>query len=534
MQTLLVVAVVAVGALSSTAGARDPQPEHGFDAATFYPLWSGDADTTLPANASGDVRNVTRVLDVPFDDPPLAVETWNAADLTDFPTGDVWTSIHPPHATLVDGVLVRDAYIETFAINPSTVARLTRNEPPRYVGESGRVLATLDYRVALPAGTNESSWSVVEHDVERVRLQVDGTTAAATAGTRTPSLSFEGLAVGAHTLTVVATIRVRVEEYACGEDAACATARVLDSAVETVTVSDSIAVLRPDFAPTAVRLVDADGSVALAVSSVTPWAGLTTSEGRAQGVWAVYSARDPEWDTLVASTAVGETTRASPLTPLMVSAYPRASGPSADGRLTLHASVGVETASPSLPANVSLDTPERYTASTTLVLEDVPTTTMTVRSLVRGQTATLDTDALPVVERRASTLMLERVASTRETVTLQVRLMDTETGAPLDTGVVGGTLTLDGEPIATDTNGTATVTLPRAGGAHTARYTPVAWWNTTTDTVYAASDDVVYVRDTPLDLLGILAGIGIPVGLLVVAGFLVERITGWRFLRGAR
>lgn len=526
---VVVAGVLSAGALSTASTASDarPVPEHGVDAGAFYPLWSGDTDGDLPANASGDLATLTRAIDVPFDTPPSTVDEWNTADLADFPRSDWARSIHPPDATLHSEGLIRDAYVEVFAVAPSTRARLAPTETPLLVGRRGRVLATTDYRAVLPAATSTTGWTLTNHSIESVTLRVDGVPVDATHGTHTPVLAFDDLGAengGRHTLTVTASIRVVAVEHSRQS-----VTRVLRTTVETQTVTDSVVVQRETLDVTGTRMTYADGTRGVALTSETPWAGFTTASGRAQGAWAFYAARDPAWDTLVTSTAHGETTRPSPLHPLQVNAYPRASGASARGGLELLDVEGATRQTPTLPENVSLATPDdAYTATRTLaVRERAPGQNVTIvaHGLVRGTDVTLDERTLTRIPQRQSRLTLERLASTPTTVTLDLHLTDAATGDPIDTNVVGGVFTLDGERVQTNASGRVVLTLPREDGAFTARYEPTPWWRETTP--LGASSDSHYVRDTPVDVLGALYGIGVPVGVLLVAGFIIDRATGW-------
>lgn len=57
----------------------------------------------------------------------------------------------PPHASRSDGLFIADAYTDIFAVHPSTKARLSPTEQPRYVATNGTLLGTVDYRVEVPA-----------------------------------------------------------------------------------------------------------------------------------------------------------------------------------------------------------------------------------------------------------------------------------------------------------------------------------------------------------------------------------------------
>lgn len=117
----LVVGVTATAAVQS-ANAAPPVPDHGVNNSTHYTLWSGDEDETRSETpdwsntSTSPMQELARRTDVPFDSPPDAVEQWNRDDLHDLGETDASASIHPPNATLTDGAILKDAYVEVFAI----------------------------------------------------------------------------------------------------------------------------------------------------------------------------------------------------------------------------------------------------------------------------------------------------------------------------------------------------------------------------------------------------------------------------------
>jgi len=77
-----------------------------------------------------------------------------------------------------------------FAVQPSTHGSggLTVSQP-LYVGSSGQVLGTVDYRVQLPADDANANrrfeWQLLDHRIEEVRLRIDDTVVDQARG-RTP------------------------------------------------------------------------------------------------------------------------------------------------------------------------------------------------------------------------------------------------------------------------------------------------------------------------------------------------------------
>src|SRR6056297_1887564 len=111
---------------------RTEGPDHGVNESTYPRLWSDDADNgslsmddfdegTVPSRAEF-VRRLARSTDIPFDRPPAVVEQWNDGDLADFEPGDDNHAVHPAGASLDDGRFIRDAGVNIFAVQPSTIS----------------------------------------------------------------------------------------------------------------------------------------------------------------------------------------------------------------------------------------------------------------------------------------------------------------------------------------------------------------------------------------------------------------------------
>ncbi len=187
--------------VSAGQGTAPPnETDHGVNESTFHTLWSGDTDAgveTLPDSADSDMAELAGLTDIPYNSPPQAVEQWNSGDHREFPETDPGVSIHPSNASLSDGRFVNDAYVDVFAVQPSTRARISRTDQPHYVAPNGSVLATADYRVDVPDDTasseRQSEWSLSSHGITETRLLVDETVETTTRGTHTPRLRYTDL-----------------------------------------------------------------------------------------------------------------------------------------------------------------------------------------------------------------------------------------------------------------------------------------------------------------------------------------------------
>lgn len=417
-------------------------------------------------------------------------------------------------------MVIRDAHVTVFAVQPSTRVWRSPTDQPLYVAPDGVVLGVVDYRIEPPAANGTR---VHDHRITETRLVVDDDVVASGAGSHTPVLRYsdlDALGRGRHTLTVEATI---VVELSVGNT----TTRT----VEQLTVRDSVRVTVYDPRVEARFAKFPDGEAGLALTGSQPWAGYAVGQQEATGVWRFYTARDERWDTLNVSTRDGVTSRVSPALPLQVYAYPARKGVSASGDLTVVDVVGDDHAAPVIPPTIDLDVVrDRYTESSTIVAESdaewVPDSTIVVHGIVRGTDTSIPLSTVETTTVRQSTLTITVRNATDQTVTVGVDLRDAETGAPIQTAGRAGAVVVADTRIETNHDGTATLTLPRPAGVLTARYDPEPWWES--EDAFLGSSDTVYVRGTTIPVAVTLFEFGVPVGLFLLAVFLIDRITGWR------
>lgn len=521
---------------------------------TYYTLWSGDEDQpasdqreTWSNRSATPLQEIARRTDIPHDSPPKAVEQWNRGDLTNFPQTTANKSIHPPNTTLRNGTFVKDAYTEVFAIQPSTRVRESPSNQPLYVAPNGTVLGTVDYRVERQAndttGETQVSWTLEEDHVREVRLEVDGAVETTATGTHTPTLNYSDLSQypgQSHEVTLVAEVSVAVQKEtktctAHGTDGECHDWNVtVEQSTETVTVRDSVDVVEYDLSVSGFKARYPNGDRGLVVYKNLPWQGYSLSDGRVQGVWRFYSARNPEWDTLVASTESGDSVSPSPLQPLQVNAYPSETGATAIPRrtVTLLDTYGSTTNPPALPTNVHLQVVKQpYTASYGLATRSQAAThnlsNVTAYGLVRGVTVEAAGSSFVEIPINESKLALSVLNESEQSVTVEVHLSDQQTGDPIETAGRYGYVVLDGMRVNTSENGTVVRTLSRPVGGISARYEPGHWWNQPTG--YVGDSDSVYVRGTGTDISSALYRISILVSVYLFGVFVISRFTGWHF-----
>lgn len=542
-----------VGTMPSHA---DPptSTDHGIPPDQFYTLWSKDQDAaTKTAVIDGQlaIEELANGTDIPLDRPPAAVETWNRGDLEEFPTTTPANSIYPPDADLQRSDFIRDAYVEVFAVQPSTRARLSPSDQPLYVAPNGSVLGTVDYRVAMPAdntsGDHRVSWQLEDHAITEVRLIVDGTTVTTVNRTHTPSLDYSDLDAyqdGSHTLTLEATIDVTLEKHTRYQQRHCRPAgneticwnewhESYSHPTATVTVDDSIEVTEYDLTVAGSTARYPDGDLGLVIHKNQPWLGYSLPNGEIRGVWRFYSSRDTDWDTLIRSSESDTTTIDSPLHPLQTNAYPIEPGPTGKpgGTVQILDTYGVETTPPTLPRHIHLDIlTQPYTASYGLATRSETTgegvANVTAWGLVRGVTVDVQNDEVREIAINRSNLSLTILNRTKTMVTVQVKLTDAETNEPINTIARDGYIILAGHRVNTHTNGTIITRIQRPPTGLTARYEPGEWWWNTPG--YTSDSETILIQRPGLQVISIIYQIGIPVSLFLIGVFIIDRITGWR------
>lgn len=540
-------AVLAVAPAHSLAHPPN-ETAHGVDAETFATLWSGDIDrTNATHNHTGTDESAIETLaaqtDIPFNEPPAAVEQWNRRDVREFPAGDGQSAIHPPGAELTHGRTIVDAGTSIFAVHPSTRAHLSPEENPHYVAPEGTILTTTDYRIRTPRGEHTTdrrvSWQLLEHGYNVTDVRIDGTRTGIHDAGRIQTLpySLAGYPGDEHTLTVATSVNVTFRKHvewcrSYDNSSDCTEwANTTTYPTENLTVKDSIDVVEYSLEVVGQYARYPDGDLGLVAYKRDPWLGYSLPGVQVNGVWRFYSARDERWDRLVRHAADGTETMHSPVHPLEVHAYPAVTESTVSPRSTmtiLDASGGSMDA-PSLPENVNVDVLEApYTATyrlATRVSTTASYTDVTGHGLVRGETATLEPDRFSETPLRRSELSLAIENTTNGSVTVRARLRDAETGEPIHTAERDGVLIIDGHRVDTGPNGSARVTVSQSSGAFTDRFEPGAWW--LSHPGYVGDSDSAVVGGTALSLGAAASQLLVPVSLFLVAVFLVDRITGW-------
>jgi hypothetical protein len=546
-----VLAIAAAAVFVAAAGPTTAHPpdstDHNVSNETFQGLWSKD-ENAVGENATipnGSAREqLAAGTDIPFNSSPMAVQRWNRGDHQEFPSTNASVSIHPPSATLTDKRFIKDAYAEIFAIQPSTRARLSPSKHPYYAASTGTLRGVVDYRIELPptdtSGDRRTVWTVTDHRIEGVTLFVDGARQASSGETHVPTLrySLRGAAGARHEIVLRSTVSVQVERQTqrCtgGKDSdVCTdwTTEETEQVEEQTTVMSSKQVTEYDLEVSGLIARYPNGDVGLAVYKNRPWLGYHVPGGAVRGVWRFYSARDTTWDKLVYNTSEGSQTVHSPAHPLQVSAYPIETGPTASPlrNVTLTGVYGKTVTPPTLPDNVRLDRMEEpYTASHGIAARVATSEQLDVveaQGLVQGVAVSKSTDEFVRVPIRESNLTLEVLNQTGETVTLRAHLRENQSGAAIATARRDGWLVIAGQRANTTVSGTVTVTVDRPLGGVSARYEPGNWWHESVG--YTEATDTVTLQRGTLTPIAELLQLLTPIGLFLLAVYLIDRVTGW-------
>jgi len=345
-----------------------------------------------------------------------------------------------------------------------------------------------------------------------------------------------------HRLTITTSVKARLRKHTKTIDYDCRSianetictrdiSHEYDYHTETITLSDEQRVSEQQMQVSGYRARYPNGDLGLVVYQDEPWLGHSVPDGEVHGTWRFYSARDPQWDELIRSTEDSECRLASPSHPLQVNAFPMETGPSATRRsVTILDAYGESMKPLSLPEQINLDAmTEPYTASFGLAtrISDVGRFSgVRARGLVRGTNTRVPASEFTHIPINRSSLQLSVVDLSENTTTLRVRLLDNATEEPIATIDRDGYVVLNGHRLNTTANGTATITVEGLGGVFTARYEPGHWWRNTPG--YVRASDTRRAGGPAIQVVATLFRFAVPVGLILLAVYLVDRITHWQ------
>ncbi|WP_239642060.1 hypothetical protein [Natrinema versiforme] len=508
--------VLAADSHSSTA-VPTGGPDHGVNESRFYLLWSEDTEQAnlsnddFAANASSSAEFTQRLsqsTDYLFDDPIEDVEQWNSGDFGEYAAGDAATSVHPESAALEDGRYIKDAHASIFAVQPSTVLQ-SGTESTTYIAPKGEVLATADYRVAVPddreSGPVREEWSLEEAELEEVELQANGQQLDSNTSHRS-TLEYSGLS-GDPTLTVAVDIaaQLRHERRTCDEynrstdscDGSWETELTHPSEQLTVTDSRNTTVNRLDTATGTQTAFETDGEqTGAVVHPGTIWSAIEIDDDtRVRGSWRFYSAGDAGWHTMVSRTET-ETTRAnSTVRPAQLYAVPMQAEPdvSSDAMETVEPPLEIEDAwgsergGPSLAEAIDVTPVNQYVNSSSVALQSESIAadsfdTVTVHGIVRGQSQTVSLADDGIV--RETNLNLTVLDADSSGTVVEATVTENATGEPVATGRVE----VGNQSAPLNASSMARLHLEeRPSIVVDGTYVAEDWWRT--ETMYATAED---------------------------------------------
>jgi hypothetical protein len=524
---LVVGCVLVIVGTASLSAAEPPRPgttDSGLNESEEATLWSNVPAGHWESRPGEDtaIHEIATGTDLTFTEPPDTARRWNEYGHEQFDPGGRDTSVHPESVKTHSYSHIEDAYVAVFSVTPSTRAYIAPDEHRRYVAPEGRIRGTVDYRIDLPDDTNSRSWRLVDDEIDEVRLYVDGDRIDSAPGTHRPEFEYS-LASDAETLRLEARIEATVEET-YDPPVGSATTETYDVWME---VWYELPIEVYDFDATVTRVEYPDGDLGLSITQPQPWQGFTLDDDgdrEIRGIWRFFTARTPNWQTVVASTDRGTTHRETEAYPASVYAYPSRMSPRAKPEHTGPTILRTwgpthETPAALLPGNVAVGIVEgtyNETAGIAVRTDKVDPAAFEVQGIVHGT----EMDARTLLSEPRTVRETELSASVTDAsetgATVLVELEDAETGAPIeleaDEPAVGrthsGYVTIGEKRVRTDANGEATVRLSEPG-AYSVRYEPASWL----DTAPAYAGDTASVRWHPLTTPAGWIAAGLRIGL---------------------
>ncbi|WP_256301583.1 hypothetical protein [Haloarchaeobius salinus] len=219
-------------------------------------------------------------------------------------------------------------------------------------------------------------------------------------------------------------------------------------------------------------------------------------ETRVRNNFLYYTAGNENWHELTTSTAIWNESHRSSVRPLQVHAFPRPAGARVSEGiqpnwsrplLAIDHREATQQTAPTVPENFHVSSGEPYpttsqlaVSSTVLGAEDFEQ--VTIHGIVHSHSRTVSAETVRTV--RATNVSVTVLESDTTEATVQVRVRENATGAPVTSGVVH----IGSRNASLNASGVAVVTVSNPPDIVEARYEPAAWWDTTQP--YAPSSEV--------------------------------------------
>jgi hypothetical protein len=525
--TLIVVSCLVVATLSTATAtaAAPPRPgttESGLTESEEATLWSNTStdNWATPDGQQSAVHEIATQTDLTFTKPPSTAKRWNRYAHDQFQPGGIDESVHPESMEPYSGPYIKDAHASIFSLTPSTWTYTSPGETRLYAAPEGRLRGAVDYRIEVPESRTDSGWShsweLQKHDIETVRLLVNGEEVETKDGIHRPEFSY-ALEGRRAEITLEARIEATLQETIRPPPRSHQTTKVITHR-RWVTVSNTYTVDVYDLDPTAVSAVYPDGHEGISITQAQPWQGYTldtAGDREIRGIWRFFTARGPDWRRLVSSSEMGTEPHESHALPVYVHAYPSAMAPRAKPEHTVPTILQTwgpthESPASSLPKHVSAEVVSgsyNETYEMGVRADQIDPETVTVNGIVHGtETGVRQMLAEPQRIREAElSASVTKITDSRATVL--VELEDTKTGEPIELGaqtdaLAGdrdrpGYIELGEKRVRTNASGQVTVQLT-SPGAYSARYVPASWM----DVYPAYTGDTATVQWHPLQTIG--------------------------------
>lgn len=545
--TLLLVAVgCLVVAPAVSASPAPEEPRHGLDNETFHGLWSKTSNGAYPA-ANTTPEELRNRSDVSFKRPPDAVETWNTNEYTRFPSTGSGVSVWPNGTSTVDDGYIKDAYVELFAVSPSTTVHRSPGDTVTYVPQNGTVIAHADFRYDPPpppysrtsgSGCSATKYTWYGEDKSIKSVAVNGNSVPAT---DTIYYNYTGLSRGPNTISVSVTffgeITKKTESRVCPQNAPSYWTTVdVTTYTDEPTVTDAVLVSAYDPIITGFHSQLNHSTTDVEVGATAPWQGVTIPGNESiRTNWRYFAARDTAWDNFSNSTNSGGSPSLSlpsnpPAQPLQTHAYPSSFGPIADtnpfSATQLLNADGPSYTAPSLPSGVDLDTVNgSYTATAGFAFRSnlSRNDNITAHGIVNGYDREIPVRSMTAQHYTNTTLNATITNQTSSNMTVRFNLTANGTGNPIDTSSTSGHIEIGGKQVDTNASGIAVATV--ANAPLPAEYQPSPYYETINP--YRPSSAYVVPEPVVGSFLSVLNDLFMVVflfGLFFMPLFILDRI----------
>lgn len=515
---------------------------NGIPISMYVRMWNLDADNggrEWPVSdqeardddlSPHELLNIGQNSDFSVRQPPGSVREWNGQARHSFENrhgGTPRTSWVPGSTSLSNGDYIKDAYMKTFAVDPSVFIDDGQNRQLRYADSSGRVLTLIEYRYN---GPNDESGRCYEKSYSRDYVRINYHQLATEpncnsddcrlgrdeANEAIRTLNYNNLDEGRQTLYVEGEIEGKwsyVEREAtydsCGKnETECGDCedwnRDTGSVTDTVQVDNQFTIQVREQLGAQVRYARMpNGNMQIYIHSSNIWTeaelpnGATVSSG-----WRMYISRDEDYTTLFSYTQEGhglsERTPRNP--PVRITAFPSVYGTEGisnqdgDGAAPkIIMSDGEMRQSPTPPPRLQLSYASTEDASgssdpqyqdTRTVVAQIPQVSngpTTVKGVLSSTEVTRNPDVRTVIKPEISYEFTEYDKDTNNG-TIRVEVTEPD-GDPISTQGRPAEVVIDGNAVETNSNGVATYegNFPATPNEYTIEFSAQNWWTTPSD-----------------------------------------------------